>query len=135
MPPNSSRLLQPLALEYFSLLKEAYGQEIEHQIRCHVSLVSKAESFPAFYAAVQAIMTDKNIKAAFRGAGLVLVDPESVVSKLDVQLRNPTPVIEEDGPSSPWVSKAPKMVLEVQSQFEYLSIGIMKHNSSSPDSI
>jgi hypothetical protein len=84
MPPYSSHLLQPLDVWYFSLLKKAYGQEIEHLIRCHVSDVSKAEFFPAFYAVFQATMIEKNIKAAFRGAGLVPLDPESVVSKLDV---------------------------------------------------
>jgi hypothetical protein len=46
-------------------------------------------------------MTEKNIKAAFREAGLVPLDPESVISKLDVRLRTPTPVVEEDGLSSP----------------------------------
>ncbi|KAL9563896.1 hypothetical protein ACKAV7_011931 [Fusarium commune] len=39
-------------------------------------------------------MTEKNIKAAFRGAGLAPLDPESVISKLDVQLRTPTPAEE-----------------------------------------
>jgi hypothetical protein len=105
MPPHSSHLLQPLDVGYFSLLKKAYGQEIEHLIRCSITHVSKNEFFPAFYAAFQATMTEKNIKAAFKGAGLVPLDPESVVSKLDIQLRTPTPVVEEDGPSSPWVSK------------------------------
>ncbi|KAF4456192.1 hypothetical protein F53441_1609 [Fusarium austroafricanum] len=130
MPPHSSHLLQPLDVGYFSLLKKAYGQEIEHLIRCHVSHVSKAGFFPAFYAAFQATMTEKNIKAAFRGAGLVHLDPESVVSKLDVQLRTPTPAVEEDGPSSPWVSKTPKTVLEAQSQSEYLDIRIRRHKSN-----
>ncbi|GKU08368.1 unnamed protein product [Fusarium langsethiae] len=81
MPPHSSHLLQPLDVGYFNLLKKAYGQEIEHLIRCSITHVSKTEFFPAFYAAFQATMTEKNIKTAFRGAGLVPLDPESVVSK------------------------------------------------------
>jgi hypothetical protein len=84
MPPHSSHLLQPLDVGCFSLLKKAYGREIEHLIRCSITHVSKIEFFPAFYAAFQATMTERNIKAAFRGAGLVPLDPESVVSKLDV---------------------------------------------------
>jgi hypothetical protein len=50
---------------------------------------------PAFYAAFQAAMTEQNIKGGFKGAGLVPFDPESVVSKLDVQLQTPTPAEEE----------------------------------------
>jgi hypothetical protein len=92
------------------------------------------EFFPAFHTAFQAATTERNIKAAFRGAGLVPFDPESVVSKLDVQLRTPTPVEEGTGPSTPWVSKTPKTVLEVGSQSEYLERRIRRHQSSSPES-
>ncbi|EGU82006.1 hypothetical protein FOXB_07480, partial [Fusarium oxysporum f. sp. conglutinans Fo5176] len=113
MPPHSSHLLQPLDVRCFSVLKQAYGREIEHLIRCSITRVSKTEFFPAFYAAFQATMTEKNIQAAFRGAGIVPFDPECVLSKLDVQLRTPTAVEEGTGPSTPWVSKTPKTVLEL----------------------
>ncbi|KAM5529851.1 transposase [Fusarium oxysporum f. sp. phaseoli] len=135
MPPHSSHLLQPLDVGYFNLLKNAYGREIEHLIRCSITHVSKTEFFPAFYAAHQATMTERNIKSAFRGAGLVPLDPESVVSKLDVQLRTPTPAEEVANPSTPWVSKTPKTVLEAGSQSEYLQRRIRRHKSSSPESI
>ncbi|KAG6996916.1 hypothetical protein FocnCong_v015071 [Fusarium oxysporum f. sp. conglutinans] len=135
MPPHSSHLLQPLDVGCFSLLKKAYGQVIEHLIRCSITHVSKTEFFPAFYAAFQATMIEKNIKAAFRGAGLIPLDPESVVSKLDVHLRTPTPVEEETGLSTAWVSKTPRTVLEAQSQSEYLDRRIRRHKSSSPESI
>jgi len=135
MPPHSSHLLQPLDVGYFNLLKQAYGREIEHLIRCSITHVSKTEFFPAFYAAYQATMTERNIKAAFRGAGLVPLDPESVVSKLDVQLRTPTPAEEVASPTTPWASKTPKTVLEAQSQSEYLDRRIRRHQSSSPESI
>jgi regulator of replication initiation timing len=135
MPPHSSHLLQPLDVGCFNLLKKAYGREIEHLIRCSMTHVSKTEFFSAFYAAFQATMTEKNIKSAFRGAGLVPLDPESVVSKLDVRLRTPTPAEEVASPSTPWVSKTPKTVLEAQFQCEYLDRRIRRHQSSSPESI
>ena len=135
MPPHSSHLLQPLDVGCFSVLKNAYGREIEHLIRCSITHVSKTEFFPAFHAAFQATMTEKNIKSAFRGAGLVPLDPESVVSKLDVQLRTPTPPEEVAEPLTPWVSKTPKTVLEAQSQSDYLERRVITHKSSSPESI
>ncbi|KAH7459257.1 hypothetical protein FOMA001_g20090 [Fusarium oxysporum f. sp. matthiolae] len=135
MPPHSSHLLQPLDVGCFSVLKQAYGREIEHLIRCSITHISKTKFYPAFYAAFKVTMTEENIKAAFRGAGLVPLDPEHVVSKLDVQLRTPTPVEEETGPSTPWVSKTPKTVLEAGSQSEYLAKRIRSHHSCSPTSV
>ncbi|KAH7463260.1 hypothetical protein FOMA001_g18047 [Fusarium oxysporum f. sp. matthiolae] len=99
MPPHSSHLLQPLDLGCFGPLKKAYGREIEQLIRRSITHISKTEFFLAFYAAFQATITKENIKRGFKGAGLVPFDPEYVISKLDVQLRTPTPVEEEAQPS------------------------------------
>ena len=134
MPPHSSHLLQPLDVGCFGMLKKAYGREIEHLIRCSITHVSKTEFFPAFHNAFQATMTKRNIKSAFRGAGLVPFNPESVVSKLDVQTRTPPPV-EEIVPSTPWGSKTPTTVLEAEFQTEYLERRIRRHHSSSPEPI
>ncbi|KAJ3534342.1 hypothetical protein NM208_g7577 [Fusarium decemcellulare] len=135
MPPHSSHLLQPLDVGCFNVLKQAYGREIERLIRCSITHVSKTEFFPAFHAVHEATMTERNIRGAFKGAGLVPLDPENVISKLDVQLRTPTPVEETAEPSTPWVSRTPKTVLEAGSQSEYLERRIRRHHSSSPESI
>jgi hypothetical protein len=100
-----------------------------------ITYISKTEFFPAFYDAFQAAITKENIKGGFRGAGLVPFDPEYVVSKLDVQLRTPTPAKEVTNPSTPGVSKTPQTVLEARSQSEYLQRRIRRHKSSSPESI
>ncbi|RKK94037.1 hypothetical protein BFJ70_g17721, partial [Fusarium oxysporum] len=91
MPAHASHLLQPLDIGCFAVLKKAYGREIEHLIRCSITHISKAEFFLAFYAAFQATFTEDNIRGGFRGAGLAPLNPETVISKLDVQLRTPTP--------------------------------------------
>ncbi|SCO92448.1 related to transposase [Fusarium oxysporum] len=135
MPPHSSHLLQPLDVGCFGLLKKAYGREIEHLIRRSITHISKTEFFPAFYAAFQLTMTEANIKGGFRGAGLAPFDPEVVISKLDVQLRTPTPVEEEAQQAQSWTSKTPRTVLEAGSQSEYLQRRIRRHHSSSPESI
>jgi hypothetical protein len=135
MPAHASHLLQPLDIGCFAVLKKAYGQEIEHLIRCSITHISKTEFFPAFYAAFKATFTESNIRGGFRGAGLAPLDPETVISKLDVQLRTPTPPGEVSQPSTPWVSKTPKTATEAQSQSEYLERRIRRHKSSSPESI
>ncbi|PHH54914.1 hypothetical protein CFIMG_007618RA00001 [Ceratocystis fimbriata CBS 114723] len=68
-------------------------------------------------------------------SGMVVTDPESVISKLDVRLQTPTPVEEEASLPDPWVPKTPKTVLEATSQSEYLERRIRQHQSSSPASI
>jgi hypothetical protein len=50
-------------------------------------------------------MTENNIKRGFRGARPIPLDPESIISKLDVKLRTPTPVEEEASLPGPWASK------------------------------
>ncbi|KAJ0131670.1 hypothetical protein HZ326_25235 [Fusarium oxysporum f. sp. albedinis] len=135
MPAHSSHLLQPLDIGCFGPLKNVYGREIEHLIRRSITHISKTEFLPAFYAAFQATMTEKNIKGAFKGGIPVPFDPESVVSKLDVQVRTPTPFEEEASHPNPWISKTPKTVLKAEFQSEYLERRIRRHQSSSPESI
>jgi hypothetical protein len=55
------------------------------------------------------------------------LDPESVISKLDVQLRTPTLINEEASLPDPWVSKTPKTVAKVNSQSEYIKRQIRQH--------
>jgi hypothetical protein len=130
-----SYLLQPLGIGCFGPLKKAYGREIEHLIRCSITYISKTEFFPAFHAAFQATITEKNIKGGFRGAGLAPFNPESMISKLDMKLWTLMPPEEVAKPLTPWVSKTPKTVLEVQSQSAYLQKRIRRHHSSSPESL
>jgi hypothetical protein len=90
MPPRSSHLLQPLDVGCFSPLKRAYSREVESLIRHHINHITKLEFLPAFKIAFDRSFTSANICSAFRGAGLVPLQPETVLSKLDVQLRTPT---------------------------------------------
>jgi hypothetical protein len=135
MPAHASHLLQPLDVGCFGPLKMAYGQEIDRLIRCSINHVTKTEFFPAFYAAHQATITESNIKGGFRGAGLIPFDPESVILKLDIRLRTPTPPEEDTGRAQPWTPKTPRTVNEADSHSEYLQRRIRRHKSSSPESI
>lgn len=91
MPPHSSHLLQPLDVGCFGPLKTVYGRQIETLMRLHINHITKLEFLPVFKEAWKATFTKENICSGFRGAGLVLFDPEHVISNLDVKLRTPTP--------------------------------------------
>ncbi|KAJ0126560.1 Uncharacterized protein HZ326_30333 [Fusarium oxysporum f. sp. albedinis] len=135
MPSHSSHMLQPLDFGCFGLLKQAYGRQIERKMRAGTTHITKEDFFPAFLAAFQESMTEKNIRGGFRGAGLVPLDPESVISRLDVKLRTPTPVEGVDELPAPWVSQTPHNPAEASSQSEFIKNRISRHQGSSPTSI
>jgi hypothetical protein len=133
MPPHSSHLLQPLDVGCFSPLKRAYSREIESLIRNHINHVTKLEFLPAVKAAYDRSFTPANIHSAFQGAGLVPLQPDVVLSKLDVQLRTPTPpaaLIE-----TPWEARTPSNVRELEAQSTLIRERVRRHKSSSPASI
>jgi hypothetical protein len=72
-------------------LKRPYSREIEALTRHYINHITKLEFLPAFKAAFTRSFTSANICSAFRGAGLVPLQPDVVLSKLDVRLRTPTP--------------------------------------------
>jgi hypothetical protein len=65
----------------------------------------------------------------------VPLDPESVISRVDVNLRTPTPVEGVDELPAPWVSQTPHNPTEASSQSEFIKSRISRHQGSSPTSI
>jgi DDE superfamily endonuclease len=135
MPAHSSHLLQPLDVGCFGPLKKAYGKQIEDLIRNNITHVTKEDFFSAFYAAHKAAMTEENIKAGFQGAGLIPLDRERVVSRLDIRLRTPTPQTSRPGTAQSWVSKTPNNAREASSQSAFIKGRIACHQNSSPTAI
>ncbi|KAK1916404.1 MFS-type transporter clz9 [Pyrenophora teres f. teres] len=132
MPPHSSHLLQPLDVGCFSPLKRAYSREVESLIRHHINHITKLEFLPAFKAAFDQAFTPANIQSAFRGAGLVPLQPDAVLSKLDVQLRTPTSAAL---PEALWEARTPSNVRELEAQSSLIRERVRRHKSSSPASI
>ena len=90
MLPDLFYLLQPLNIGCFLLLKRAYSRKIKVLIRYYINYITKLEFLLAFKAAFLQSFTSANICSAFRGAGLVPLQPDIVLSQLDVQLRTPS---------------------------------------------
>ncbi|RAQ93873.1 putative transposase [Stemphylium lycopersici] len=133
MPPHSSHLLQPLDVGCFSPLKRTYSREVESLMRNHINHITKLEFLPAFKAAFDQSFTPANICSAFRGAGLVPLQPEAVLLKVDVQLRTPTPPAAL--PEAPWVAQTPSNARELEAQSSLIRERMRQHKSSSPASI
>ena len=89
MPAHSSHVLQPLDVGCFSPLKRAYGTQIGNYIRLGIHHVDKAEFFPVFMQARIQAFSDQNIRSGFAAAGLVPLDPDQVLSTLQIRLNTP----------------------------------------------
>lgn len=113
MPSHSSHLLQPLDVCIFSPLKRAYRSQISDLARLMATKIDKPAFIQAYKAAYYKVFTKENVCASFRGAGLVPLDPQVVLSKLDVRLRTPTPPAPE---ATPWESKTPSNIRELEAQ-------------------
>jgi hypothetical protein len=135
MPAHSSHLLQPLDVGCFSPLKRSYGKEIENLVRKHITHITKVEFFNAFKSAFFTSLIESNIRGGFRGAGLVPFHPETVLSKLDIKLRTPSPSKLPPATPAPWVSKTPQTTYEATSQSDFIKQRVARHQNSSPTAI
>ena len=82
----SSHLCQPLDIGCFSLLKQAYSQQVKQLMQHQISHITKVNFLLAFKKAFNQVITKLNIRASFRGAGLVPYNLQEVLLKLDIKL-------------------------------------------------
>jgi hypothetical protein len=100
-----------------------------------VTHITKIEFFTVFKNAFFASLSEDNVRGGFRGAGLVLFNPDTVLSKLNVKLRTPTPPRLSPSTSTPWVSKTPQTAYEATSQSDFIKSKVARHQDSSPTAI
>jgi hypothetical protein len=132
MPPHASHILQPLDVGCFAALKQAYKKEIRGLVDSHINHVDKKAFLATFLGVYDKAISKSNILSSFRATGLVPLDPEVVLSKLEVKPRTPTPPA--PGPTL-WQPKTPSNAIEIDSQTTLIIKRIRDHKSSSPDSI
>lgn len=91
MPAHSSHLLQPLDIGCFAVLKRSYSRLVDSKMRLGVNHIDKLDFLEAYPSARVDSFKSDTIKNSFAAAGLVPLCPDRVISKLDIQLRTPTP--------------------------------------------
>lgn len=115
MLPYSSHLLQPLDIGCFSILKRSYGGLIDQKMRLGINHIDKLDFFFTYPQARVDAYKQTTIQNSFRAAGLVPIDPQQVLSKLNIQLRTPTPT-SRDSQSSAFYPHTPANVDELLKQ-------------------
>ncbi|ENH74664.1 hypothetical protein FOC1_g10000745, partial [Fusarium oxysporum f. sp. cubense race 1] len=68
--------------------------EIKYLIRYFITYISKTKFFSAFYIIFKATFIESNIQGGFRGARLIPLNLETIISKLNMQLRTLMPLKE-----------------------------------------
>jgi hypothetical protein len=130
MPPHSSHLLQPLDIGCFAVLKRVYGRLVEMKTRNGINHIDKFDFLEAYPLARIEAFKSETIKNSFRSAGLIPFAPEIVISKLDIQLRTPTP---PSSRGSDWDPKTPSNYMQLQKQASSIK-ALLRMRSRSPPS-
>jgi hypothetical protein len=134
MPAHSSHLLQPLDVGCFATLKRSYGRLVENQARTGHNHIDKLDFLAAYPQARAETFKPETIRNSFAAAGLVPIDAERVLSKLNILLRTPTPPGgRPNSRSSDFSPETPRTVIQLQKQASSLK-ALLKRRSRSPPS-
>jgi hypothetical protein len=113
MPPHSSHVLQLLDVVCFLLLKRKYSQHVRDLACRHVFHINKEGFLPAFRDAFFDVFTEANCRKAFQASGLVPINVQVVLDRLEVRLCTPpAPLLLE----TPWQSRTPSNMHKFGSQ-------------------
>jgi hypothetical protein len=113
MPSHSSHVLQPLDVVCFSPLKRKYSQRVRDLARRRVFHINKEGFLPAFSDAFFDVFTEANCRKAFEASGLVPINAQVVLDRLEVRLSTPpAPPLQE----TLWQSRTPSNTHEFGSQ-------------------
>ena len=135
MPSHSSHLLQPLDVGCFAVLKRAYGCFISDLARRGYNHIDKFDFLDDYQRArLEAFQQPAIIHNSFAASGLVPVNAERVLSRLNISLRTPTPPSSRPSSrSSQFTPKTPRTVIQLQKQSSMLK-DLLKQRSNSPPS-
>ena len=104
-------------------------------IKQQITYITKKDFFDAFVPAFEASITLDNVQAGFRAAGLVPLDSESVISRLDPKPTTPSPPNSRPGTAKTWTPKTPSTAYEASKSSNTLKRKISAHQDSSPTHI
>ncbi|CEO58510.1 hypothetical protein PMG11_03229 [Penicillium brasilianum] len=135
MPPHASHLLQPLDIGCFAVVKRAYGRFVSDLIRQGYNHIDKIDFLMDYqHARLEAFQKPSTIQNSFAAAGLVLINAERVLSKLNISLRTPTPLGSRlSTSSSQFTPKTPRTIVQLNKQSSMLK-DLLNQRSNSPPS-
>lgn len=132
MPAHSSHLLQPLDVGCFAGLKRAYGKLVDQKMRMGINHIDKLDFLAAYPIAPMDAFQSNTIQNSFKAAGLVPLNAESVLSKLNISLRTPTPMPSRPSSrSSEYQPHTPATIAQL-AKHQRSAKSLLKYRSKSP---
>jgi hypothetical protein len=129
MPAYSSHLLQPLDVGCFSLLKAVYRRLVAENARLGINHVDKPEFLSIYSKARLEALSTSNIYSGFRATGLIPLDPEQVLSRLQITLRTLSPI--PAPPDTQWQPETLYNIVDLERQAALLK-DLLKQRIQSP---
>jgi hypothetical protein len=143
MPAHSSHYLQPLDVGCFAPLKMIYGRRVQEKMLAGVNHIDKQDFLSLYLRARQQALSASNIRSGFKATGLIPLDPNQVLSRLQIKSNNKPIDNSSDNPGnnldnnhtprpheSVNVSKTPYNINQLASHTERL----LRHHPQNPDS-
>ncbi len=117
------------------MLKQSYNKKVENFIRSYINYIIKPDFFVCFHTTFFVTFDEKNIRANFRGTGLIPFNPETMISKLDIKLYTPISTGPPLTEANLWIFKILQNLQKVISQSDYIKTRIIRHQGNFPTSI
>jgi hypothetical protein len=130
-PPHSSHLLQPLDVGCFSALKRSYGRLVEQKMGAGVNHIDKQEFLPLYQRARFEALSKQNIQSGFAATGLILYNPDRVLSLIHAQFKTLSPQLLPLAPPPAEVTETPHNIAQLQQQTNLLK-QYLKRRTQSP---
>ncbi|CEO59608.1 hypothetical protein PMG11_04280 [Penicillium brasilianum] len=132
MPSHSSHLLQPLDVRCFAVLKRAYGRFVSDLARTGYNHIDKLDFLADYPRARLEAFQPNIIQSSFAATGIVPVNADRVLSKLNISIRTPSPLSSRPSSrSSQFTPKTPKTAIQLEKQASMLK-ELLKQRSHSP---
>jgi hypothetical protein len=109
-----------------------YRRQIETFIKAYINFITKVEFFLAFYRVYKQSITLENTQSGFRRASLMPLNPDVILSRLNIKLRTPSPSSVALPNTTPWVSQTPQNPIDALSQVTLVKDRITRHQGNSP---
>ncbi len=116
MLPHLSHLLQLLDIGCFLVLKQLYRWQIKGFIQNRVNHIDKQDFLEVYYTTHVETINQSNIYSSFAATGVVLYNPEQVLSKLNTQLQTPTLPLATVLDQGPWIPETPHNTAQLELQ-------------------
>jgi hypothetical protein len=97
MPSHTSYILQPLDVGCFGALKTAYGCLVTDMARRSIFHIDKADFLTMYTQARNTIFLESTIRNSFKATGIILYNPEYVLSQLISRPTLPSTSHSQDG--------------------------------------